>query len=75
MSSTTEAVKCGKCKKEITTRTEVEYSEELTEYYCNYDCAVERFFDYMRCTPFQFEEDLGKELTVIGGVLHEIEDL
>lgn len=58
---------CGNstCNKPITNKTEVEYSAELSEFYCNYNCAVDRFFDYMRCTPFQFEEHEMKEREVV----------
>ncbi|MFB0831518.1 hypothetical protein ACEU2D_18185 [Brevibacillus laterosporus] len=54
-------IKCGKCDKEITNKTEVEYSEEYGEFYCNFECAVDDFFDRARCTPFQFEEHELKE--------------
>lgn len=54
-----EAIKCARsaCGKEITNKTEVEYSQEFSEFYCNYDCAVDALFDRARCTPFQFEQD------------------
>lgn len=49
---------CGSptCKKKITNKTEVEYSEEFSEFYCNWDCAVEALFDKARCTPFDFKD-------------------
>ena len=52
------AVKCAlkTCDKEITNKTEVEYSEYLGAYFCNFDCAVEHFMDYLQCYPFSFDE-------------------
>lgn len=68
------AVKCGACEKDITNKTEVEYSGFLTEYFCNPDCATDRYFDYMQSTPFQFEKDKMRErkLTLKNDKLYEI---
>jgi hypothetical protein len=48
-------LKCGSCQREITNKTEVEYSEHLSEFYCNPDCATDRYFDYLQSEPFHFE--------------------
>ena len=46
---------CGSCKSPITCKTEVEYSEEYNEFYCNFDCALEELFNKARCAPFDFK--------------------
>lgn len=52
-----EVIKCGKksCGEDITNKTEVEFSDTLNEFYCDNDCAVDRFVEYMRCTQYEFE--------------------
>ncbi len=47
---------CGYCKKPITDETEVEYSEYLTEFFCNPDCAKNEYFEQMQSSPFEFSE-------------------
>lgn len=42
-----EPLKCGSCKKELNGKAEIEYSSWLTEYYCDPNCATERYFEYM----------------------------
>lgn len=49
-------IKCGNCEKSITNKTEVEYSEWLSEFFCDPDCATTRYFDFMGSTPFYFED-------------------
>ncbi|MBL5769229.1 hypothetical protein MXL46_14080 [Heyndrickxia sporothermodurans] len=49
-------IRCGRCNKPITNKTEVEYSQEYSEFYCKWDCAVEAFFDRARCVPFDFKD-------------------
>lgn len=64
---------CGSCKKPITNKTEVEYSEEYGEFYCNWDCALEELFNKARCTPFDFkdkEQLKDKEVEIKNGRLH-----
>lgn len=50
---------CGNptCKNQITNKTEVEYSDEYSEFYCNWDCAVESLFDKARCVPFDYKDE------------------
>ncbi|MOA27397.1 hypothetical protein D3C78_1482740 [compost metagenome] len=62
-----EAIKCGRqsCGKDITNKTEVEYSEEVSEFYCDVNCAIDDFFDQMRCVPFQFESEEMSEKQVV----------
>lgn len=64
---------CGGCKKPITNKTEVEYSQEFTEFYCNFDCATEALFERARCTPFDLkdkDELKEKEVVLKRGKLH-----
>lgn len=48
---------CGSstCKQQITNKTDVEYSQEYSEFYCSWDCALEALFDKARCAPFDFK--------------------
>lgn len=70
-----EAIICGSCKKPITNKTEMEYSDEINEYFCNPDCATNKYFDYMRSRPIDFSIDDGTEEFVIKkGKLFEKED-
>jgi len=67
-----EIIKCESCGKEISNKTEVEYSQYLSAFFCNFDCAVEHFMDYMQCTPFSFDphEMKGKQVRLVRGKLH-----
>lgn len=47
-----ETVKCGSCEKEIDVSMEIEYSREINEFFCNPDCATNRYFDYMQSMIF-----------------------
>jgi hypothetical protein len=52
-----EPVICGSCKNPVTNKTEVEYSDWINEYFCNADCATNRYFDYMQSRLIDFESD------------------
>jgi hypothetical protein len=39
-------IKC-KCGKIITTKMDVEYSQQINEYFCSPECAEDRYFEYM----------------------------
>jgi hypothetical protein len=52
-----ERLHCGFCKKPLGTKTEIEYSEEMTEFYCDPSCATSAYFDHMRSKPFDVEKD------------------
>lgn len=69
-----ELIKCKRCNKPITNKTEVEYSQELTSYFCNFNCATDYYFDYMRSIPFQFEKEEMEEkrLVLKNGKLYEV---
>lgn len=54
-----EQILCGHCQKPISNKTEVEYSEEINEYFCDPDCARDRYFDYMQSRPIDFSLDDG----------------
>ncbi len=62
-------VRCGNktCNKIITTDTEIEYSRNLGEYFCNAECATDRYFDYMESTPLDIEELSEKSEEVLRG--------
>lgn len=47
---------CAGCDKPVTTKTEVEYSQEYSEFYCNFDCAVEALIDRARCAPLDLKD-------------------
>ncbi|ONK21211.1 hypothetical protein BLX87_23060 [Bacillus sp. VT-16-64] len=49
-------ITCGNCGKPITTKTDVEYSRFYSQFYCNYNCALNDFFDRAQCTPFDFTD-------------------
>ena len=51
-----EIMKCTNCDKELTEDMEIEYSEEITSYFCNPDCATNYYYDYMRSTPFDVKD-------------------
>ncbi|KAF6565338.1 hypothetical protein G9G63_09265 [Paenibacillus sp. EKM202P] len=72
-----DVIKCGRCSEEITNKTEVEYSEEYGEFYCNYKCAIDEFFDRARCTPFQFEADemSKKQVVLKRDKLYHVDDI
>lgn len=49
-------VLCKRCEKPITSKTEVEYSDWLTEFFCDNECAMEHYLEYMGSTVFEFDE-------------------
>lgn len=65
-------VRCGlfSCNKVITTKTEVEYSQMLGEYFCNADCATDRYFDYMTSTPLDTDDLEYQDVEIKKGVLY-----
>lgn len=42
---------CDNCGKELKSDMEIEYSNELCEYYCYPDCATTRYYDAMGSIP------------------------
>lgn len=44
---------CGNCGKSLIKTMEIEYCEELNEFYCHPDCATNRYFDYMGSRPLE----------------------
>jgi hypothetical protein len=46
---------CAFCHKPLSHNTEIEYSGELTEFYCDPSCATSAYFDYMRSVPVNIE--------------------
>ncbi|WPS85296.1 hypothetical protein SMD22_01325 (plasmid) [Brevibacillus halotolerans] len=51
-----ESLKCHRCNKELTTEMEVEYSREVTEFFCGHICAIDYYFYYMRSLPVDLED-------------------
>ena len=47
-------MKCANCGKELKRGMEIEYSNDLCEYYCEPDCATTRYYDAMRSTPISY---------------------
>jgi len=65
-----EPIRCANCGKELTDKTEVEYSEWLTSYFCSPDCAADKYFDLMGSAPVDFSE-LPDTIKVVDGKLCE----
>lgn len=57
-------MKC-QCGKIITAKCEIEYSQEICEFFCSPDCAKDRYFDYMGSVPASYKEFKNKELDFI----------
>lgn len=51
-----EVVRCSSCDKELDLKMEIEYSREVNEFYCNADCATNRYFEYMQSMVFDKED-------------------
>lgn len=54
---------------------EIEYSEELSAYFCHPDCATHYYYEYLRSVPFLPDEKTKDELnknkiTIIDGQLY-----
>lgn len=69
-----DAVRCGNCGKEITSDMEVEFSEYLTEFFCNPDCAKQEYFEQMQSSPFEMSEGnvRRKNLAIENGKLYRV---
>ena len=70
-----EPMRCKSCGKELTDKTEIEYSEWLGEYFCNPDCAKNHYFDYMGSRPVdlsdkEFLRDEG--IKIVKGRLYKV---
>jgi hypothetical protein len=48
--------KCRYCKGPIDEESEPEFSQELTEVFCDPDCANSHYFEVMRSIPISLEE-------------------
>ena len=60
---------CAGCLKPVTTKTEVEYSQEYSEFYCNFDCAVEALIDRARCSHVDLKDK--KRLKEVDAVIKQ----
>lgn len=69
-------IKCRNCDNELTENMEIEYSEELTSFFCKPDCAMNYYFDYMRSTPFDVKDKdnnvVERNIKIIDGKLYDI---
>lgn len=69
-----EVLKCKSCQKELTADMEIEYSQTLTEYFCNPDCAQDHYFDYMMSSPVDLtdKDDLkDRDIVIKDGKLYD----
>lgn len=68
-------VRCSNptCNKILTDKSEIEYSQELGLYFCNYDCAVDYYVDYMRSVPLDNIIDDKEDVHFVKGVLMDKE--
>ncbi|PAV30255.1 hypothetical protein CIL05_07240 [Virgibacillus profundi] len=71
-----ELLKCAKCDTELSDKMEIEYSRWVTEYFCNPDCAMSYYFEYMGSVPFDVH-DLPESLKhnkvkAVNGKLYDI---
>ncbi|MCL9969576.1 hypothetical protein MX569_03100 [Anoxybacillus kestanbolensis] len=70
-------VLCGNCNKEIDVSMEIEYSDQINEFFCSPDCATNRYFEYMGSSFFDVTDkgNLEKEnIKIIKGKLYFKED-
>jgi hypothetical protein len=67
-----EVITCKCCNKELNESMEVEYSNWINEFFCDPDCALNHYFDYMDSGPV-IDDERRKELKVkiINGKLHK----
>lgn len=73
MNQDNEIMTCGDCGNELTNSTEVEYSQFLTEYFCNPNCAQNRYFEYMGSSPVDFT-NLDDGIVVSNGRMFMVQD-
>ncbi|AVM24290.1 hypothetical protein [Bacillus pumilus] len=59
-----EKIKCGMCGKHITDKTEVEYSEWYTEFFCDPKHAITYYMDQAGSKPMEFDKDSLKILGI-----------
>lgn len=66
-------LKCGRCNEPLTSKTEIEYSRELSTFYCNTDCATDAYYEVMQSTPLEGIKDEMKSrgLSFKKGKLHQ----
>lgn len=46
---------CTQCHKDLIKTMEIEYSEYLSAYFCDPDCARDHYFEYMQSGPLDIE--------------------
>lgn len=67
-----EVIKCKNCLKELTENMEVEYSDEINEFFCDPACAQDYYFDVMRSGPvIDNEKRVELKVKIINGKLHK----
>lgn len=67
-----EKIKCGMCGKHITNKTEVEYSEWYTEFFCDPNHAATYYMDQAQSRPLEFDKDSLRSLGLVlkNGILY-----
>lgn len=75
MNSMDGKVRCSSstCNRVLTDKTEIEYSQELGLYFCNQDCALEHYMDYMRSVPLDNLIDDKEDVHFVNGILMDKE--
>jgi hypothetical protein len=67
-----EVIKCKNCKQELTENMEVEYSDEINEFFCKPDCATDYYYDLLRSGPVIDDEKRTElKVKIIDGKLHK----
>lgn len=60
-----EKIKCGMCRKHITDKTEVEYSEWYREFFCDPKHALTYYMDQAQSRPLEFDKDSLRRLGLV----------
>ena len=49
-------ITCRYCGKKLTSKTELEYSDETNEVFCNPECATSQYYEDAGSRPISFKE-------------------
>lgn len=49
-------MECDNCGKKLIQEMEIEHSNWISEYFCSPNCAINRYFNYMRSSPVEATE-------------------
>jgi hypothetical protein len=64
-------IKC-KCGKTLTPKMEVEYSQQINEFFCSPECAADRYFEYMSSCCVDFSQPLPNGAVMKDGKLFKL---